>query len=324
MRSKSRKTSKAVASRKPSNKIAKIISGLDQGALAWAKLLNDPCNAPLAQPCYQNGSSTGNLVRLEADMSVRLDGTLIGPNYTMLFTPGLNSDGGGTVGNDDTAILVRSAPTGDTAGNWLPVTNGPGWTSLKQFQSMRPVAACMQLSYGGTEVNRGGFVSMGIVPSEVACNAGFKLDQLAGACPNNVRMPESHCEMKWRPGATDEEFQPPNFSENQISGRNSVLLVIRNAPIDTHIRIRVVAVYETIPNFELGYVINMTTPSRSSNNTVHHVLSYLDRLGNWAWSMGQTASHAIDTASGLYRVAKAYGNTASYIGERVAPLLLGA
>lgn len=322
------RSKKAVASQKPSrkpkNKNYARRAGLDQGAAAWAALLADPCNAPLAQPCYQAGSSGGQLVRLEADLSYTLDGTIIPTNFAVLFTPGLNSDGGGTVGNDDTALLVRTAATGDTSGNWAPVTNGPGFSTLQQYQSMRPVAACLQLTYGGTELNRGGFVSMGAVPAEITASSTFTVNQLAGCCPNNIRMPESHCEIKWRPGAADEFFQPPNFAENGFAGRNSLLMVIRGPPNNTTIRFRLVAVYEVIPAFNLGYVINLTTPSRSSASTVHQVLEYMDRLGNWAWSVGHTAHKAIDVATGLYRVAKAYGNTASYIGERVAPLLLGA
>jgi hypothetical protein len=184
----------------------------------------------------------------------------------------------------------------------------------------------MQVTYGGTELNRGGFVSMGVVPSEVLLAAAHTTDQLAGCCPNNIRMPESMCEIKWRPGSKDEEWASPNLDvgPDAITGHTSLLVAFRGVPVGTVFRLRLVCVYEVVQSFNLGYVVNLTTPKANSRNTVAHVLQALDKFGNWAWEVGHNTVKAIDVATGLYRVAKEYGNTASYIGSRVAPLLLGA
>lgn len=298
---------------------------LDAGGIAWAKLLKDPCNAPLAAPCYQGGAGTGTLVRLEADLSYTMDGTIIKNNFAALFTPGLvNAVGGASL--EDTALLVHNEANSATAGPWTAVNNGPGYATLSQYSTVRPVAACLQLTYGGTELNRGGFVSFGTVPCEVGLAASHTLDQLAGCCSNNIRMPASMCEQKWRPGEHDQAFTNPNFnvSTDALSGRNSILMVIRGVPNGTNIRFRLVTVYEVVHAFNLGNVISLTTKPDHTNNTTQHVLSYLDRLGNWAWEVGHTVANAIDVGAGMVRVAKQYGGAVTYIGKRAAPLLLGA
>lgn len=62
-----------------------IVGSLDGHALSWARLLRDPCGAPMVTGCYPGGGS-GMLIRVKSYAPVL---TGVNNDFQFSFTPGL-------------------------------------------------------------------------------------------------------------------------------------------------------------------------------------------------------------------------------------------
>ncbi len=297
---------------------AAMRAGLDSAAAAYAQLLLDPCQAPLTHPVYSGGDG-GYLGRYETDVLVNA-ATGIG---AVLFVPGaMGISAAGTVssaGNNSVMYLGDNTSAAElasdtTAGKWCvlgsPSVTQPGYASLYAASAaVRPVAACVQLYYTGSELDRKGIVSMTRV------NAGSVLGE-SGNGPTVaqyrsisnlvVRTPADHTEMKWTPGDGDQLYTDPTLitTLREVERKNAILITYSGLPVNTSgaVRLRFVVVYEWTPGaIGGGLMTNMSSRARSVN-TLDHVLNALDRLGNWWTSTGNSATRV---AFGMY---KAYQN----------------
>jgi hypothetical protein len=182
----------------------------------------------------------------------------------------------------------------------------------------RCIAACVQVYYPGSELTRAGVVSLGQYPAEVVGDsvgvATYR--QMANYV---MRTPADVAEIVWRPNQADllgrEPLAPASFLINNMGGTNTTSLVVTAAgiPVNTGIRVRVVAVYEWMPDPMAGFK-NMVV--RNPNPvTLGQVLSFLDRTGDW---MAGTARAAGKTVASLaHGVASMYqlGNGAARLGR---------
>lgn len=296
--------------------------GLDANARAYAELLRDPCNAPLTHPVYSGGDG-GYLGRYEVDLLTNNTGT-----GAFLFAPGcMGISADATVsssGNNSVMHLVQNsdslAPANDVvACKWVCLAPGlqPGYTALySQSAAVRPVAACMQVFYPGSELNRSGVVSLARV------NAGQVLGD-TGNGPNVAqyraisnfvaRTPENHYEIKWTPADGDQLYTDPSLitGPREVERKSGLLLTYAGLPASAtgSVRIRLVVVYEWAPGAIGGGMLANTSSRNRSANTLDHVLNALDRLGNWWTNMGPTVGRVAYGAYKAYQVLG--GNPAS-------------
>jgi hypothetical protein len=245
-------------------------------------------------------------MRLEADLIIGTGAT--DTACVAAFIPGLGLALNNTVGMaTDASGSTFSIAGGLTPGAAFLAANG---------MAIRAVAACTQVTYPGTELNRSGVVSIGvmsagtlinnIITGEGGGNVGTTPAGVRIATQHVQRMPQEKMECKWFPG--DEDANPssyinrPTAYAQQLNGRNAIVLSASGFPTAVGIRVRNVGVYE----ISLGSSANTgqvqaVTPPRSSN-TAGNVLKFLaDKDPQWyldaANKVGSVIGSIIDYAA---------------------------
>lgn len=278
-----------------STKVRTMRAGLDAGGTAYAKLLADPCNAPLAHPTYPGGDG-GILCRFESEATYFAAGAI---NSGMLvWCPGSTGPNGGLAYQGVAGSSTLAALTYDS-------TSQPGTAFLKANASAaRPVAACVQVYWPGSELNRQGFVSMGQVNgsllSEGLLGAVLSPDNIRPLLPRHTRITDGMAEMKFRPSSGDAMFTDPSIDDSLTVTNGAIALSVYGIPVLTGVRIRFVVVYEYIPK----YSQNMAVPINSRNlssNSVNQVLTELDNqnAGWGAEKVGNAMGYAANVMSGF-------------------------
>jgi hypothetical protein len=245
---------------------------LDASALAYARLLSDPCNSALVHPCY-SGSEGGYLIRAESFFTIGA-----GPAETsgyLSFVPGL-------AGNDVAMLsaVAASSGAGVAAGNYG--TLAPGYNFLRDTASTsRCVAACLKVSYPGSESSRSGRVHFGQTSGgSVIQGTIYSADQVAQLLPHYSRTPAQEIELVWKPNDADQLFRnPPALTtEESKSGRAALTVAWAGLPAAVGLTFRLTAVYEWQPAAADG--LSVPNLSRSpSENTLDNVVNYLTRQG---------------------------------------------
>lgn len=250
-----------------------MVAGLDRMGAAYARLLTDPCGAPLAYPVW--GSQEGSLlVKSEQVYNVGVDSTNL--NGLFAWCPGTIS-----TGNFTSAIEVKTlqanteASTGSVSGAGYTNTQiaPPGATFLTGQSSVyRPIAACIEVMYNGSEASRSGSIGGGVVAGGTWYNRVVTVDQMAAVLPHGERTPVHKTEFLWYPSGADELFQDPNdnVSAQQVDRRNSLVVTWAGLAAITGLRLKLTAIYEYKPRLNTG--IAMPTPEPGSRNSMRDVL----------------------------------------------------
>lgn len=311
--------------------VVRYRKGLDAAATAYARLLADPCGAPLTKSIgYGSGDSI--LVRTEND--------------AILFN-GATDTGGWAIWCPATTVALARNAADDTSGvagrltDW-PSPAGRGLASVAT--SVRCVAACLQVFWPGTELSRQGVVGLGVIPATAlsrylpATSGGsatnLSVSQARTLCQHTERMPDTMAEITWRPGPDDQtdydlgvSNTAANFAGN-VGNRNAILLSIGGIPVATGVRIRTVAVFEYTPIEGQGLAASVETPR--SVNTQNEVLQAMDASNPKWWLNGfkQLGTQAL-TAAGSWAFKQASSAIAgglvsggTYATRAAAPLLL--
>lgn len=264
----------------PANKQRVSARGIDGPAREYAKLLNDPCLGRIVAPIYGT-SGTGNYVRVESDFILGAEATAVGA--AIIFVPGLLSAAGSgeypgvitpttVVSGDSTAIVWNNA-YGIQAGIGL----------LATFGSVRAVAACLQVSYVGSEQTRAGVVSLTQTTVGTALNLNY-LGSIRQASDRVVKMPDGTLEIKFAPSACNADFLPCGSAKPDVKSMPALLCGVSGIPSSTGVRFRLVQVLEWTPANALG-VLSSTIPPRS-DSTLGAVLHHMDIANpNWRYDL---------------------------------------
>lgn len=282
--------------------------GLDKAAVEWMRLLDDPCSGKLVYPCYPNGSGGSVLVRVEAD-SILWNGATDTCGFG-LWVPGAGMNFVNSVS------LVNDGTVAEYA-RFDAVTAGYSFLT-GQGASYRPVAACLQLSYPGSELTRAGVASFGVIDatSEIGnlplANGGrgttFPANAARVACQHVQRMPQDVMEIKWFPGEEDMRTKScdvlatdTNWAQ-RVAGCNGIRYTASGFPINTGIRVRTVCIYECTLDTANAGVVNSLRPSVSLS-TPNSILKYMsDKDPQWYLSAAK-------------RTAGVLGSIINYIGQ---------
>jgi hypothetical protein len=279
-----------------------MMTGLDEQARCWARLLNDPCNAPLCHPVY-SGSNGGILLRCCNYSSLTASSSQTALNFT--WAPGLGGAIAVFAATDVTAVALPSLGTG-----FIPGTN----YLVNNAGSFRAVAACLKVTWGGTELNRQGYLRFGNVnfsdvgiPGTTTTTVANISTLLEASC----RVPEDGLEVKWRPTDFDQQTCNPNNSDSSqdYGRRGSICLNASALPPSSTLILETTAVYEYQPVTSLG-VTAATASTTRSHNTLDHVIEALDNTGTWMYKIGHVASQVANIAVGAY---SAYMNPAGAV-----------
>lgn len=260
--------------------------GLDAYAAAYARLLRDPCNGPLSAGCYP-GAGGGIVSRFEVDF---IQGTGAGETGAAgFFTPGYFNVASGQVGG---CVQVNNGIlTNDTS--TVSFTNSgsvPGLAFLQATaKSYRCVAACLQVSWPGSELNRQGVVGLGqTVLSEALSGAVNNTSVLRTLASHVGRMPADVMEIALRPTTANERWIDPTISYTLAQAQSiwgdspSLFWTAAGMTATIGLRVRLVTVVEWIP--QLGSGINGSVPrAPATRYTLEDVLRFVETAAEKPW-----------------------------------------
>lgn len=286
-----------------------VVRRLDDGAVKWLRLLNDPCNADLAEPCY-GSSGTGYLSR----QKVIFAPPVAARDYVLEFTPTFGASDAYRYGwSDGTGVRSLGTAARFSAGGLV--------TNSGVVGRARCVAACMRLVYTGTELAREGTVSMylssGATLSTGEAIVGTAFD-FHNSAPRVARVGSEDHEIKWCPNEHDQSFQITDGAVSEEVGTgsvvgNSITISVFNVPTNTTY-VECVAVWEWQPVEEVTGARSVSTlKSPPSSMPFNDVIRQLGNLGKWATSgkggtlVGMAANAAMPYLKPVYTTLKAIG-----------------
>jgi hypothetical protein len=259
---------------------------MDRAALDYAALLADPCNGPLVSGPFGDGSG-GVVSRFERDIVINNSGADTGA--ALVFIPALATVQGSSAAivNDTGTITFANVATADMPGyNYLSTNAG-------QF---RCLAACVQIYWPGSELNRQGIVSVGQFPADIVTDAVVSTSDIRTASPYVERMPDGMVELKWRPTAYETTWQrAANVTDTATDWDKYTALAVSAAgiPVSTGLRVRMVAVYEWIPRPGTGSGLTTIHRTTVKTGSLSNIIAALDRTGDWMYNGAMKAGHAL-------------------------------
>jgi hypothetical protein len=266
---------------------------LDGLAVRYAELLKNPCNGPLVSGPFGDGTG-GIITRFESDAI--LDLTATSTCSAIIFCPSTM-----TYYSTTSAFpLVTDATTwtGIQTGNQASLF-GSNLLSVENSE-YRVLSACLQTYFPGAEVARAGITGTGQALAGNFQSTTPTTGQMRTMANYVERTPASCSEVVWRPSEFDLQWSMANNTDVITSAnfaRRSVLFSSTSGlPTATGMRYRMVVVVEWIPGAGVGLPSIIKSPQ--STSTLSHVLTYLDRAGDWAYNGALSVGKA---GASLYR-----------------------
>lgn len=257
-------------------KVRQSISRLfDQQALAYAKLLLDPCHAPLTHPV---GSPTGGILfRSQAILTLgALATTTCGVVH---WVPG-------SLNNGNTELFVANGLAGATPLTFATAASAPGKAFLAASSSdMRCVAACMRIMYDGSEAARSGRIAYGnTIGGFIQSSTTTSTDSLMAQMPVMERTPQAAAEIRWKPTQFDDAMIDPQATLNlqDRDRRGAITAMVVGHPVGAPLTVELTAVYEYLPLAGQG-IVAATTHGANSNWTVSSVVNALSNAYENPW-----------------------------------------
>jgi hypothetical protein len=182
----------------------------------------------------------------------------------------------------------------------------PGKTFLAaNARGVRCIAACLKVTYAGSESSRAGRVHYGHTSAGmIDVGASLAADNVAQTLQHYSRTPANTIELRWFPGAGDFEFNDPSESAGAImrDRKTSLTFAWAGIPAGVSLTFHFTAVYEWRPAVGQGIGTNALGKS-ISRNTFDNVLDHLIRMGE------TFVGHAGAAAGGVLasRVSSAFG-----------------
>lgn len=275
-----------------------VASGLDSGAAAYARMLLDPCNAPMLPPTF-SGMGTGQYRRFRTVFTIPTS-----VEGTFQFSPGIN------IKTVATHVLANQG-TNYTFNNSALFSNA----ELDGTVESRCLAACVKVRYIGPESARAGVIGMRTSPfaylegAQVSSNA-VQMSE----CAVLNRIGEVLHEVKFVPGVGDEVFTNNQGGIiNLPRAIGSFGFTYQGVP-DSSLQVEVTAIIEL--ETRSSNVPNVVPPS--SRNTTNQVLGALGPPIRWAFS--HVVAPTIRAAAGVAMNTSTSGISAVSMGTRLLTL----
>jgi len=242
---------------------------LDKQAAAYMQLLADPCNADLVTAPFAVGHA-GYLLRTKQFYMAGNNGSAV-DSYSA-FVPG--GDSNTTVSTGMWHFGYAAAPGG--AMGTLGGGEGPAFLSSAAVGYYRPVAGCIKVHYTGSELNRQGMVTLGLLPklNLASGEPGIPgVSQFVGSGFKTCRLGSQPHELRYVPlSAADMNFSSATqpLSGGTYIDATTLVVLVEGAPAGT-IRLEVDFVWEWTPDVGSGLQVTIEAPK--STNTINEVLS---------------------------------------------------
>lgn len=249
-----------------------VISRLDEKAKEYARLIMDPCAAPLTHPVYPGGDA-GFLFRAES--FVTLFGGATETAGVVHWTPGY-------VNASNTDLLLITASNGVATTAMVANNSGPGKSFLaSNARGVRCVAACLKVTFAGSESVRSGRVHYGhTTAGTIDLGQTVSADQVAQLLQHYGRTPTDTIELYWRPGIADTEFNDPTETASAVirDRKSSLTVAAAGLPAAVGLTFHFTAIYEWTPAQNLG-LANNSLGKNMSKNSMDDVIDAITRTG---------------------------------------------
>jgi len=252
--------------------VARAPSTLDAYALAYRRLLRDPCNAPMV-PAVGYGPTSGLLVRQRYIITPEYGQAVNNRDFVAVFSPAKGT--------------LRHQSAG--ANSWKEEDLETGILASTVCRAYRPVAACMKWIPNGSIMDRSGLISVGYVLDEVDSSTnvtGANVANWQTLCTKTESNTGhgDNIEARWMPsGPEDLEFRSRGVTYNADTG--TVLLVGRSVDYTSggtsyaNGILEVTVVWEWLPNSGAGIVSPVQT---GSSSTLQAVFASIGNLASFA------------------------------------------
>lgn len=263
------------------------IKGLDDDTTRIARHVNmivDPCNAELGPTAYRGSDGFVNRFRNVLNTTP----TAGKSGFIYVYYPAYNAVFYVNVTPTDTPVFSAS-------------NSGPGQSFLlSNGASQRVVGACCSLTYTGTELDRQGVIYSGVIPI-AALSTANTVNDIAANLQHEHRVSDDLLEVKWTPGAVEEEYWQSGAASPEGSGdRNAIVIIalgLNNASTSMFMSITNTLVCEWKP--DPGFGLGSTNPSSHDvPGGLEKVRSTLQKMGNWWYSVGKAAHSAYNSTTG--------------------------
>lgn len=254
---------------------------LSPGDRRYARLLNDPCNAPFSLGMVADGYGT-NAARFCGD-------------YVLVTGAGESSINVCLVPSQ-MAFWQANGTTDTTNLTWTSPFTFPGAASMANAARVRCLAACLQVSWVGTEQSRIGYLALGNAPRHAAASGNTTPAELRTSLPYGTRLPNDSVGIKWRPSDTDLAFSTAG-TDNALA--SAVYAQVSGLLPSSSIRVRVVVVmeWENGASFGIGTPIPQYPPAdQGDGDRFIRAMQWLDRTGHWLLDNGAAFGHAASAA----------------------------
>ncbi len=188
----------------------------------------------------------------------------------------------GFMASDSHELVVNGASGGGTAVVAGAFSGAPGKTFLTNTASaIRCVAACVKVTFPGSESARQGRVHLGQTNGGVVNPAvSYAPDAVATLLPHYTRTPATELELRWKPNDADQLFVDPAIATQPEDRRRRAALTVAWAgmPAATGLIFHMTAVYEWQPLAANGLAVPNASRS-TSRSTLDQVLNYMQTAG---------------------------------------------
>lgn len=265
------------------------LAPVEKAVRDYIALLKDPCNGPLVGPV--GATANGYITRFEVTLQINPTH----PNWVLRWAPGAYSF---TSANID-GLFATEAATLATALPNAVYANGsaPGYSFLSTTcQTYRCLAACVQIRYTDTEVDR-----RGVVGSTICSGARSfaNIGESFNVSVDRARVPDQSLEVLWQPGDGDELFTANQSTAQDVEllGRKNAILLSGTQCKTGSVSLRLVAVYQWTPGSNDSMVLPIPKPGTGIT---------MARVVQLAQQAGLMAGHLIKgyATGGLYGVAR--------------------
>lgn len=281
-----------------------VVSALDNGARAYARMLLDPCNAPLCPPVY-TGMGTGQYRRFRKVFSP----SALAAEGCYIFTPGSN-------------IQLAATHVAANVGN--PYTFNKftifdaaviGISTLGAGVETRCLAACVKIRYIGPESARSGVVGTRTTPFAWAFDGTVSNNVVQlGDCAVINRTGEVMHEVKFTPGVGDELFSPADGSVAALTRQQGSMGFAWSGMTGGDFQVEVTAILEV--ETTAGLVPAPVVPT--SKNSLNQVLVALGPPANWAY--GHIVAPTLRSIAGAAMQTVTSGVNTMSVGARLLTL----
>lgn len=250
----------------------------DPRARALARALSDPCNAPLEPGCYPG--QVGFVSRFSQTFTISLGAS--DTAFMLAVSPGAAIS----------ALALAATPTTTITPSFLN-TFVPGGTYLvNNAKASRCLGGCIEFFTNQNALNALGTYQYGVGPHSTIANGAISVGAIGSAMQFMNKINADAYEIKWRPGALDEQYSRVNVnvSDDMWDDVNAMILCGIGLPVSTTITAKVTLILEWLPVNNIG--LAMPAACNPSNVKPSAVVAAMDAHspGWWAGKVGHAAN----------------------------------